>query len=282
MFSPELHTSLAGITVVNFAINVPGPLAAQHLGQLGARVIKVEPPTGDPLGSFGRPWYEAMSAGHEIIQADLKSDEGRAQLSSLIDEADVVITSVRPSALERMGLAGLHERPNGPVHIDIVGDTKAPETPGHDLTYQAEAGTLTPPAMPPVLLGDILGAHFAVTAALAGLIKRAGAGADVVKQPGLHCRIGLKQAGEAGAAPLKYGMTAPGGLLGGGLWTYGLYPSADGYVAVAALEPHFAAALTEATRASNREELADFLRERTNAEITQLASEKALPLAAVE
>ena len=105
MFSPELHTSLAGITVVNFAINVPGPLAAQHLGQLGARVIKVEPPTGDPLGSFGRSWYEAMSAGHEIIQADLKSDEGRAQLSSLIDEADVVITSVRPSALQRMGLA---------------------------------------------------------------------------------------------------------------------------------------------------------------------------------
>ena len=223
-----------------------------------------------------------MSAGHEIIQADLKSNEGRAQLSSLIDEADVVITSVRPSALERMGLAGLHERPNGPIHIDIVGDTEAPETPGHDLTYQAEAGTLTPPAMPPVLLGDILGAHFAVTAALAGLIKRAGAGADVVKQPGLHCRIGLKQAGEAGAAPLKYGMTAPGGLLGGGLWTYGLYPSADGYVAVAALEPHFAATLTEATRASNREELADFLRERTNAEIMQLASEKSLPLAAVE
>ena len=77
-------------------------------------------------------------------------------------------------------------------------------------------------------------------------------------------------------------MTAPGGLLGGGLWTYGLYPSADGYAAVAALEPHFAAALTEATGASNREELADFLRERTNAEIMQLASEKALPLAAVE
>ena len=53
-------------------------------------------------------------------------------------------------------------------------------------------------------------------------------------------------------------------------------------MAVAALEPHFAAALTEATRASNREELADFLRERTNAEIMQLASEKSLPLAAVE
>jgi len=109
--SPELHTSLAGITVVNFAINVPGPLAAQHLGQLGARVIKVEPPTGDPLGSFGRPWYEAMSAGHEIIQANLKSDEGRAQLSSLIDEADVVITSVPPL---RAGTHGTGGSPRAP------------------------------------------------------------------------------------------------------------------------------------------------------------------------
>ena len=53
-------------------------------------------------------------------------------------------------------------------------------------------------------------------------------------------------------------------------------------MAVAALEPHFAAALTEATGASNREELADFLRERTNAEIMQIASEKSLPLAAVK
>lgn len=282
MFPAELKNSLSGITVLNFAINVPGPLAAQYLGQLGARVIKVEPPAGDPLGQFGRPWYEAMSAGHQIVQVDAKSEQGREQLGDLLSQADVVITSVRPSALERMGLTGLHKLPNSPIHIDIVGDTESPETPGHDLTYQAEAGTLTPPAMSPVLLGDILGAHFAVTTTLAALVKRAGVGVDKHGEThGVHCRIGLKQAGETGAAPLKYGMTAPGGLLGGGLWTYGLYPSADGYVAVAALEPHFAAALTEATGATNREELESFLRTRTTAEIMELASAQSLPLAAV-
>lgn len=279
-----LSGALIGVSVVNFALNLPGPLAAQRLSQLGAEVTKVEPPSGDAFAHYARDWYATMCSGHEVVQLDLKSQQGKDAAEELLTGADVAITSFRPSALERMGLGNLAERFPGLIHIDIVGDVDSPETPGHDLTYQAQAGTLTPPAMPPVLLGDILGAEHAVTATLAALVRRGGRG--VVKRgegegAGAHIRVGLKQAGESGALPVRYGLTSTGGLLGGGHWTYGIYETADGYVAVAALEPHFAKALSQATGATGREELESYLARRTTDEITALAQEAGLPISAV-
>nr|WP_240394115.1 CoA transferase [Corynebacterium lactis] len=285
-----LTDSLRGIRVVNFALNLPGPLAAQQLGQLGAEVVKVEPPAGDPFALYASGWYEAMSAGHSVQKLDLKSAAGRAAAEALLEDADIAITSFRPSALERMGLGHLDQRFEGLIHIDIVGDVDSPETPGHDLTYQAEAGTLTPPAMPPVLLGDILGAEHAVTAALAALVRERVGGVGKrtertlrAKQAkrGTHVRIGLKQAGQTGALPREHGLTSLDGLLGGGQWTYGIYAAADGYVAVAALEPHFAEGLMRATGSRDANALAAFLGTRSTDQIMELARRENLPIAPV-
>lgn len=285
-----LNTCLRGVRVLNFAVNVPGPIAAQRLGLLGAEVTKVEPPIGDPLAQYAKPWYDSLTAGQEIIQLDLKAADAAERVDALLREADVVFTSFRPSALERMGLANLPERYPNLIQIDIVGDLEAPEVPGHDLTYQAGAGTLTPPQMPSVLLGDFLGAEHATTAALAMLVGRGAAGtnggsnsdANGAAAAQRHCQIGLKQAGLTAAAALQVGITAPTGLLGGVLWTYGIYESQDGHVAVAALEPHFAKQLVQATGASDGASLNEFLKARTTAEIVQWAEDNALPIAAVQ
>ena len=269
------HDALTGIRVVNFALHLPGPLTAQHLRELGAEVIKVEPPHGDPFAAIAPGWYQAMSAGHDIRRIDLKSDSGRADVEKLLEEADVVITSFRPAALTRMGLDRLSTRYPRLIHIDIVGDTDHPDAPGHDLTYQAAAGTLTAPTMPAVLLGDVLGAHRATELALAGLLRRVGSG------DGGHFQVGLKQAAVAAAAGRDHGLTAPEGILGGAHWTYGIYECADGYIAVAALEPHFESALTEITGATTSAQLGEFLKLHPTAYLAELAAKHQLPLAPV-
>ena len=279
-----LDGCLSGVRVLNFAVNVPGPIAAQRLGLLGAEVTKVEPPVGDPLAQYARPWYDSLAAGQKVIQLDLKAADAAEQLDALLRETDIVITSFRPAALERMGLANLPERYPHLIQVDIVGDLEAPEVPGHDLTYQAGAGTLTPPQMPTVLLGDFLGAEHATTAALAMLVGRGTAGKTESANAAAaqrHCQIGLKQAGLTAAAALQVGITAPTGLLGGALWTYGIYESSDGHVAVAALEPHFAKQLVQATGASDGASLSEFLQTRSTADIVQWAEANALPIAAV-
>lgn len=268
--------ALKGLKVLNLAVNLPGPWAAARLGMFGAEVIKVEPPTGDSLEAWCPSWYGEMARGATVERVDAKSGSGRARINELLDGADVLITSVRPSALARMGITGAVEEHQHLCHVEIVGDSEDPEHPGHDLTYQAAAGTLAPPTMPRVLLGDLLGAERAVSAALALLVRRS------VTGHGGHARVGLRQAADAGAAGYRHGMTAEGGLLGGGVPTYGLYEVEDGWVAVAALEPHFHSRLADLTRATDAETLAQYLRGRKRATVLRWAHDHDLPIAAVE
>jgi crotonobetainyl-CoA:carnitine CoA-transferase CaiB-like acyl-CoA transferase len=118
--------------------------------------------------------------------------------------------------------------------VAIVGyaDGRA-DVPGHDLTYQARCGLVSPPQLPRSFIADLAGAEQAVSAALALLLARARHGV-----PG-YAQVALAQAAESFAKPLTYGLTVPGGVLGGGLPCYNFYRAREGWVAVAALEPHF-------------------------------------------
>lgn len=231
-----MSAPLAGVRAVTIAVNVPGPAAAARLVGLGATVTKVEPPGGDPLASLHPRWYEELAAGQEIVTLDLKQAAGRERLDALLEEADLLLTSNRRAALERLGLApeALRRRFPTLVHVAIVGHP-APghDRPGHDLTYAAEHGLVAPPGLPPTLVADLGGAELAVTAALALLLARErGAGGGFAEVP-------LAGAAERFAAPLRHGATAAGGTLGGGLPRYGLYETRSGWIAVAALEPRF-------------------------------------------
>jgi crotonobetainyl-CoA:carnitine CoA-transferase CaiB-like acyl-CoA transferase len=263
---------LEGLRVVSLAVNLPGPLAAARLHRLGADVTKVEPPSGDPLGRYAPGWYAELTTGQRVRSLDLRGAAGRAALEALLERSDLLLTSMRPSAAGRLGLPETVRR-HGLAHVEIVGGAgEAAEEPGHDLTYQAVHGLLRPPANPAVLVADTLGAERAVSAALLawGSVARG--------LPAPHIKVSLDEAAGAAAAALRHGLTAPGGLLGGGLPGYGIYATADGHVAVAALEPRFAAALA-ARVGRTHEELAVAFAGRTTAEWETLAAEQDLPIA---
>jgi len=234
---------LAGLRVVTTALNLPGPAACARLRDLGARVDKVEPPSGDPMQRFDAAWYEDLHASIPVHRLDLKDAAGRAAMEALLGEADLLVTAQRPAALSRLGLGArdLAQRFPRLCHVAIVGHPPPrEEEAGHDLTYLAQAGLLTPPAMPPTLFADMAGAERAVTTALALVLARDRG------RPARAAFAPLAQAAEWLAQPLARGLTAPGALLGGGFAGYNLYAAKDGWIAVAALEPHFAQALGEA------------------------------------
>jgi crotonobetainyl-CoA:carnitine CoA-transferase CaiB-like acyl-CoA transferase len=195
---------------------------------------------------------------HEI---DLKSDEGQRRLHTWLREADLLLASQRPSALRRLRLdadtvlAPEFAAPNL-RHLNIVGEIAQPEVPGHDLTYMARARLLGS-EMPRTLVADILGSERAVSTALL-LLRR---------PPGAREEVGLFDALAPLTAPMRHGVTGPGSVLEDRTPWYGIYPTRDGRVAVAALEPHFRVRLYFAARSATEWET--------------WADERDLPIAAV-
>ena len=239
---------LTGVRVVSTAVNVPGPAAVARLVALGAEAVKVEPPGGDPLEAASPAWYAELSAGQQVVRLDLKDPAGCDRLEHLLAAADLLVTSSRARALERLGLGweALHARHPRLCHLAVVGHP-APDDdlPGHDLTYQAALGLVgagapgDEPRMPVVLLADLAGAERAATEAVAALLQRGTTGR------GTRREVALFDAAAAMAAPLRHGLTMPGAVLGGAHPGYRLYAARRGHVAVACLEPQFLTRLLE-------------------------------------
>ena len=271
--------TLQGIRVLNLALNLPGPAAARRLHQLGAEVTKLEPPTGDPMEQYHEGWYRDMSAGHTLVRLDLKTAEGRERLHELLAGTDLLITATRPAALVRLGLdwPTLHGRYPGLCQVAIVGYPMPRENEaGHDLTYQATLGLLTPPQMPRTLLADMAGAEQVVSSALHLLLGRErGMGSGYVE-------VALSEAVEAMAEPLRYGTTTPGALLGGGVPEYNIYRAREEWVAVAALEPHFKSRLEDTLAVKNREEYQAVFLSRTAAEWEEWGRQLDIPMVAIK
>lgn len=229
--------------VVSLALNLPGPAACMRLRELGAEVLKVEPPSGDPMQHYCPAWYEELHRGIPVKRLDLKDAAAQGSLAGFLDEADVLVTAQRPAALARLGLTpeALRERHPHLCVVRILGHPAPHEDiAGHDLTYQAMHGLIAEGRMPPSLFADMCGAERVASTALALVQSRGRAGAA------RHADVALEEAAAWLALPLRWGLTAPGALLGGGLPGYHLYRASDGWIAVAALEPHFAQRLAEA------------------------------------
>jgi len=227
---------LEGVRVVSLAVNLPGPVAAARLAGLGATVVKVEPPSGDPLDAVAPGWYGELARGQVVHVIDLKDEVAKQRLDVLLEEADLLLTSSRPLALDRLGLAWPQLTARFPrlCQVAIVGHA-APDQdlPGHDLTYQASSGLLPIPTLPRVPLADLAGAERAVTAGLAALLQRAMSGTSS------YCEVALADVCDDFAEPVRRGLTTADGVLGGGSPGYGIYAASTGHVALAALESHF-------------------------------------------
>lgn len=269
---------LDGIRIVNLAVNLPGPAAAQRLHKLGAEVFKVEPPAGDPMEQYHAGWYRDMSAGHTVIRLDLKKPEERARLDELLSGADLLISATRPAAMERLGLGWnqLHSRYPRLCMAAITGYPSPRENEaGHDLTYQATLGLINPPHMPRTLLADMAGAEQTISAALALLLGR-----ERGREAG-YSEIPLSGAAEAMAEPLRYGCTANGALLGGALPEYNIYEAQAGWVAVAALEPHFKLRLESSLAVSTLEQYRAVFLTRSATEWQQWGVDNDVPVVAI-
>jgi crotonobetainyl-CoA:carnitine CoA-transferase CaiB-like acyl-CoA transferase len=271
---------LDNVRVLTLAVNLPGPLAVARLRRLGAAVVKVEPPDGDRLARACPAWYRDLHEGQQVERLNLKEPADRARLEERLGMADLLVTATRPAALKRLGLdwpavSARHPRLCG---VGIVGHPPPhDDLPGHDLTYQARLGLLAPPDLPRVCVADLAGAEEAVSAALALILARErGQGCG-------HAQVSLAGAAGRFAEPLRRGLTAPGGVIGGGLPEYNLYRAREGWVAVAALEPHFRDKLEQELGlvSASREQLQNAFLPRTAPEWEAWGVRHGLPIAAV-
>lgn len=252
---------LTGLVVLDLTRYLPGPYATQVLGDLGARVVKVEaPPQGDPTrhlpphGPDGvAAFFRALNQGKESLGLDLKHPRGAALLLDLAAKADVLVEGFRPGVLERLGVtpAACAARNPGLVWCSISGygqDGPARDRAGHDLNYEAYSGALWlnahpggVPAVPGGLqAGDMLAAFAALTGILAALVERARTGRGRTVDACMLDALVSAQ-GPHLLCHLAGGTSGPGKMpLSGAFPCYRTYGCQDGKaIAMGALEPKF-------------------------------------------
>jgi alpha-methylacyl-CoA racemase len=233
---------LEGILVVDLTRHLPGPFASRELLELGARVVRVEPPGGDPMRAMAPAWYDALNKGKETVTIDLKREPeaGRA----LCADADVVLEGFRPGVAARLGV-GPNDVPDRVVYCSITGfglGGRHEQRAGHDLNYLGWAGVLadSAPALPPTQIADLgAGSLTAVNRILAALLAREKTGR------GTHIVVSMTHGAHRFVAHRLGGDPIPK-LLTGGLACYAVYETADGrHLTVAALEQPFFQRLCE-------------------------------------
>jgi len=251
---------LSDIVVVDLTRALAGPHAAMMLGDLGARVIKVESPQGDDTRGWGPPfvgeeeegrstYFMSCNRNKEAVVADLKSPEGVAFLERLVRQADVLIENFRSGVLDRLGfgVARLHELNPRLVIASITGfghDGPEGDRPGYDQILQGEAGLMSITGQPDgeptrvgVPIGDLLaGIHIAV-GICAALHERGRTGVGQVVRTsllaslvGVHAFQGTRWT-VAGEEPGRNGNHHPS------IAPYGLFRAADGMLHVAVGTP---------------------------------------------
>ncbi len=186
---------LAGLRVVDLTQNLAGPYATQILADLGADVIKVEPPGGDPARRWGPPFVDGESPlflcanrGKRSVVLDLDTDEGRDALRRLVARCDVFVQAFRAGVIERLGFdydTVRSLRPNV-IYVSVTAfGTEGPlrDQPGYDPLMQAFAGLMSVtghPGGPPTRAGtsmvDMGTGLWAAVAVLAELTGRGWSG----------------------------------------------------------------------------------------------------------
>ena len=247
---------LAGVLVVDLSRALAGPHAGMMLGDLGARVIKVESPDGDETRGWGPPfvhgsdsrehstYFLCCNRNKESIAVDLKSDDGRAVLTALIERADVLIENFRPGVLDRLGFGveRLHQVNPGLVILSITGfghDGPEGDRAGYDQIAQGEGGLMSvtgPSADEPTRcglpVGDILAGMYGAYGVAAALVERTRTGRGQVVRTsllagvvGAHAYYGTRYT-VGGEVPTTTGNFHPS------ICPYGLYRTADGFVQI--------------------------------------------------
>ncbi|WP_175856590.1 CoA transferase [Burkholderia anthina] len=247
---------LRGVRIIDAGQLLPGPHACALLRQLGADVIKVEPPGGDALRQFGGDTFAQFNRGKRSIVLDLKTPDGRARFLELVRDADAVVEGNRPGVMTRLGLdyatlVGVNPRV---VLCSITGygqDGPYAHRPGHDLNFLADAGYWSVPSQlhdtvsrPRVRLADHAAAlHAALALAVAVMSARANG-------VGQHLDVSIHDAVFAWTAPAAWALRTGRDTPDVARWVMpdnDLFETADGrHIVLATLEDKFWAAFTDA------------------------------------
>ena len=255
---------LTGLRVLDLSQYIPGPYAALMLADMGAEVVKVEPPGGDPARQLGpkdgdgiSPFWKLMNGGKTIIELDLKSPEGAAHFADLLRGADVLVESYRPGVLDRLGFTRARLAKVCPrlVHAALSGYGQTGPwrlRTGHDLNYMALAGGLAVsgaqaqdatlrPAMAAPPTADFASGLQAALTICGALIGRGRTGKGAYLDLSLAETV-LAWQSHALTASLRpgFGPALAANLLNGGAACYQIYRAADGrFVTLAAIEEKF-------------------------------------------
>ena len=286
--NPRRPGLLADLLVVDLSRALAGPHAAMMLGDLGARVIKIETPDGgDDTRGWGPPfvtdaageqhatYFLSANRNKESIALDLKSDDGRDVLTRLIGRADVLIENFRPGVLDRLGFSvlQLHEMNPRLVILSITGfghDGPEAQRTAYDQIAQGEAGLMSitgpspdEPTKVGVPIADLLAGMYGAYGVLAALRERDRTGTGTVVRTSLLAAV----VGVHGFQGARYTVAGEVGRASGpqhsSICPYGLFHCADGVVQIAigsdGLWRRLAIAfdLDRAEWATNRQRVAD-------------------------
>ena len=181
---------LTGLRILDLSQYIPGPYGSLILADLGAEVIKVEPPGGEPMRAIGPRdedgvsiWYRMVNGGKTVVEIDLKSDAGKRALRTLVAHADALLESYRPGVLDRLGFGheALHAMNPQIVSCSLSGWGLAGPyrlRGGHDINYMALTGGLERSGVPerPVVsfppTADFASGMQAALSIMGGLIGR--------------------------------------------------------------------------------------------------------------
>ncbi|HEV3472359.1 MAG TPA: CaiB/BaiF CoA-transferase family protein [Actinomycetota bacterium] len=282
---------LNGIRILDLTRLLPGGYATLLMADLGADVVKVEEPGRGDYIRWTPPMVGELSSAHIALNRDkrsitlnLKNDQGKAAFLRLASAADVVIESFRPGVMERLGLGWqrLHELNPRLIYCAISGygqDGPRSQVAGHDVNYMAYAGALSimgeegrRPVIPGLQIGDLAGGGMAaVIALLAALVQRERTGTgdlcDISMMDGVISWLSIHAAEFVATkkVPEREQMH-----LSGAYPCYRVYPAADGYLSVGALEPQFWSALCAAIERPDLEGDAFAVGERRDTVIAEL------------
>jgi crotonobetainyl-CoA:carnitine CoA-transferase CaiB-like acyl-CoA transferase len=188
---PEPWLPLKGTRVVDFSMFVPGPFASALLADLGAEVIKVEMPGGDPGRGYVPVQFETENRNKRSLALDLKNPASKEIVHRLVRNTDIVVEGFRPGVAKRLGIDydALKKSKSDLVYCSISGYGQTGtwrERPGHDVNYVAAAGALAfpgqwlkAPARSSLPIADMGGGAFAAVAILAALHEGKGAYLDL-------------------------------------------------------------------------------------------------------
>jgi crotonobetainyl-CoA:carnitine CoA-transferase CaiB-like acyl-CoA transferase len=258
--------ALEGVKVLDLTRLLPGGYATLLMADLGADVVKVEEPGRGDYIRWSPPMLGEQSAAHialnrnkRSVTVNLKTSEGRSLLERLVERYDVLVESFRPGVMDRLGVGYkvLSERNPRLVYCAISGygqDGPRSQVAGHDANYIGYAGLLSiigaehqRPVIPGVQIGDLAGGGMtAVIAVLAALVRRGVTGTgdycDISMMDGAVSWLSIHAAEffATGTVPQRESMA-----LSGAWPCYRIYPAADGWLTVAALEPQFWSALCD-------------------------------------